>query len=263
MDHGSDSTALSQDQRLEFYLEAVPKVRDFFAVAGIKLSAYLEPVSVNGKPTHRWLMDRVDSSRPQYIDPKHLAIAKELQASGACPSNLSQLLIIVKMARASSSAYYINELHERARVMATIGAKVAAPPDFFHMLSADVPAPERRRGSKASRPRQDEVAALSAGVRDMSLEVGPDQDDFSSVTDNTVNFVDVFSGGAQAPSGGSSAASLLEIAPSHGSTVSKQQKKNAKRAAKKAEARAHQSDTTNLLHESMSADAQGEAKADP
>jgi hypothetical protein len=257
-----DHASLSQEQRLDFYFHAVPLVRDFFGLVKIPLTMYLEAVAVKGKPTHRWVLDKKDSNRPRFLRPEHLALAKEFQASGAGPHNLCQLLIAVKMAREKGD-FYIGEVNDKARVMATFAPTKAKPvPDFHAMLQADVPAQAPPRGKKA-RPRSAEVEALAAGVRDLDFESDPAPDDASSLSRSTANFADVFSGGAHAAPGSSEGASSA----SQGPALSKSQKKAAKKAAKKALAQdEHLSAaerTAMLLSGSHSKDAPGSAQADP
>jgi hypothetical protein len=198
-------------------------------------------------------MDKKDSSRPQYVDPAHLDLAKALQASGACPPNLSRLLFLVKMARDRDSPSYISELHERARVMAAISDSTAEP-DYFQLLASDVPKGGQAPVAPSPKPRRDAIAALSAGVKEMRLQDSAvEDDDVSAVTASTFDFGAAFSGGAQ----------QATVSSQAGSDEPKPLSKTAAKKARKAAAQAKLSGQSDLPQGSVSEGAPGSAEADP
>ena len=167
------------------YREYLTKVLNFLLIADVKLDKYLQAVVVNGTHTHRWRMDDKHPEKTKFLPQPLLDQAKTLQANGACPG-LLQALIMVKQARLPSSEHFLRDLHSHARVMMSL-LDEAPEVDYLSLLEAEQP----------QHGRSHEVDALAAGVQ--SLDVGEDEDDnVSAVTASTLNFEDVFSGGAKA-----------------------------------------------------------------
>jgi len=190
---GVATKILTPAQLLQRYYEMLTKVRDFFAVANVPLDQFLEPVSVRGKPTHRWILDKHNKTRPKFIPPVLLNTAKLLEKEKTC-TGVCEALYFVKESRVSTSPYFIVDIHEHARVMMSITGDEAprerVPADYFALLEADTAA-------ASLQSRADAVGALSAGLGNLHVQDDDQDDGISAVTDSTLNFGDVFAGGVQ------------------------------------------------------------------
>lgn len=186
------------------YFEALSCVREFLGIVEVPLNHYLEPVVVNGVATHRWKMEQSQRGKaagvqaklvPKFIPKQMVEQAKQLQVSGALPF-ITSSLYKVKNARTEGNEHFIKEVHQHARIVASIlaaGASATSEEDFAALLEAEAtggerPAPDRRAAA----------AALADGVRALAQlaegdEAEEDGDDVSEVTADTLNFVTAFS----------------------------------------------------------------------
>ena len=203
----ASSSKESTQLKLTRYFEALSAVREFFGILDVPLSKFLEPVAVNGVNTHRWKLeafknhsgaggrpDRSAKPRPLFIPADMIATAQKLQRAGTL-ARICSSLYKVKNARLEGDASFIEEIHQHARVVASILVADEVEPtedEYANMLAEETaarpqPAPTRRAAA----------AALADGVRALLVDSVESEDsgddDVSAVTEGTLNFTTVFS----------------------------------------------------------------------
>ena len=209
--------AAPKQYTLDQYKADVSRVREFFGIIDVPLEKYMEPINIGGMPTHRWRFAPPPKGgkgqaagapvKSMFLPKDLLDQATQLQESNALPF-ISSSIFKVKHARLEGNEYYLQDVAQHARLVASIlvaDSTESTEAAFAAMLAAEVPIESVPLSGKAR--RRAAAKLLRDEARALSQQAGNDdvQDDVSQISEgseSTLNFVTAFSAMAvtEAPS---------------------------------------------------------------